>query len=78
MSTPTDPNPFVKPLAEIEAHVSDAEARGEQLPPQAYALLAKLRELVAALRDLDGVLAEPPADSAGTPTPPGDDPHRAS
>ena len=61
MSNPADPDAFAAPLAEMEAHIKNAEARGEQLPPQAYALVAKLRELITALQELNGTLA-PQAD----------------
>ena len=62
MSNPADPDAFSAPLAEMEAHIKEAESRGEQLPPQAYALVAKLRELISALQELNGTLgpaAEP-------------------
>ena len=72
MPTPADPNAFARPLAEMEAHIKDAEARGEQLPPQAYALLAKLRELVDALTELSGALGEPARAPDGSPNVPAD------
>ena len=69
MSNPADPNAFAAPLAEMEAHIRDAEARGEQLPPQAYALVAKLRDLIAALQELNGSLGPAPGsvDDGGKP-----------
>lgn len=77
MPTPADPNAFAGPLAEMEAHIKEAEARGEQLPPQAYALLAKLRELVEALKELSGTLGQPTGAPDGPPSvpsaPSGDD-----
>lgn len=64
MTNPADPNSFAKPLAEMEAHIKDAEARGEDVPSQAYLLVARLRELINALQELDGSLkpSDPPKD----------------
>lgn len=46
------------PLAQLEAEIAAAEARGEPLPPQAYEMLAKLRELMGALRNLNESFGE--------------------
>jgi len=56
MSNPADPNAFARSLTEMEAHIHDAEARGEEVPSQAYLLVARLRELIQALEELDGSL----------------------
>ena len=62
MTSPADPGAFAKSLAEMEAHIKDAEARGEDVPSQAYLLVARLRELINALQELDGSLkpSDPP------------------
>jgi len=41
------------PLARLEAEIAAAEAGGEPLPPQAYQMLEKLRELMGALKELN-------------------------
>lgn len=69
MPNPADPNAFAAPLAEMEAHIKDAEARGEDVPSQAYVLVAKLRELIAALEELDGTIG-PGAQASGEAAPP--------
>ena len=70
MTNPADPHAVAKPLAEMEAHIKAAEARGEDVPSQAYVLVARLRELITALEELNGSLR--PADGAdgesGDPT----------
>jgi hypothetical protein len=40
------------PVAEIEAYIARTEARGEPVPPEARVMLDRLRELMAALREL--------------------------
>lgn len=54
--TQPDPRSFADPLVQLEAEIAAAEARGEPLPEQAYLMLAKLRELMDALRALDATL----------------------
>ncbi len=40
------------PVAELEAFIAQTEARGEHVPPEARVMLARLRELMAALQGL--------------------------
>jgi hypothetical protein len=40
------------PVAELEAYIAQTEARGEPVPPEAHAMLARLRELMDALKGL--------------------------
>ena len=40
------------PVAELEAFIARTEAAGEPVPPEAHTMLARLRELVAALEKL--------------------------
>lgn len=60
MNQPPDPRSLIDPMAQLEAEIEAAEARGEPLPEQAYLMLAKLRELMEALRGLDASLGPPP------------------
>jgi hypothetical protein len=54
-----DNNPLgADPVAELEAYIAQTEARGEPVPPEARAMLERLRELMAALRDLTASLGE--------------------
>jgi hypothetical protein len=66
MTNPADPGAFARSLAEMEAHINDAEARGEDVPSQAYLLVARLRELINALQELDGSLKSPEAPKPDT------------
>lgn len=63
--TQPDPRSLTDPMAQLEAEIAAAEQRGEPLPEQAYLMLAKLRELMDALRGLDETLGRP-----GDATPP--------
>ena len=65
-------NPLGDSLARLESHVSDADARGEAVPPELREMLLRLREVVGALDGLTAALgglgdAAPPA----PPAPPG-------
>lgn len=44
--------PDSDPVAELEAFIAQAEARGETVPPEAHTMLARLRELMTALKGL--------------------------
>ena len=46
------------PVAELEAFIAQTEARGEAVPPEARAMLARLRELMAALKGLTASFEE--------------------
>jgi hypothetical protein len=46
------------PVAELEAFIAQTEARGEPVPPEARAMLERLRELVAALKGLTASFEE--------------------
>jgi hypothetical protein len=46
------------PIAELEAFITEAEARGEAVPPEARMMLDRLRELMAALQGLTASLGE--------------------
>ena len=50
-------NPFAGPLAAMEAEIAAAEARGDPVMPQAYAMVVRLRELMGALSGLEASLA---------------------
>jgi hypothetical protein len=54
MTGPKDdlPNLSGDPVAELEAFIAQTEARGEPVPPEARAMLERLRELMAALKGL--------------------------
>jgi hypothetical protein len=57
-------------VAELEAFIAEAEARGETVPAEAHMMLARLRELMAALRGLTSSLeerGEPPKRSTEEP-----------
>ena len=59
MTDPTDRNPLAgDPVAELEAYIAQKEARGEAVPPEARAMLERLRELMAALRGLSASFEE--------------------
>jgi hypothetical protein len=53
-------------VAELEAIVAEAEARGEPVPPEAHAMLARLGELVDALHGLSATFDDRP-DGAAAP-----------
>jgi hypothetical protein len=58
VSEPNDvPGLSGDPVAELEKFIADTEARGESVPAEAHAMLARLRELVAALKGLTDSLA---------------------
>ncbi len=59
------------PIAELEAFINETEARGEAVPPEARAMLQRLRELMAALKALTASFEEPRA----KPTDPEEDLH---
>jgi hypothetical protein len=46
------------PVAELERFIAESEARGDTVPLEAYEMLARLRELMAALRGLTASLAQ--------------------
>ncbi len=59
MSGPEDHfPPGTDPVAELEAYIAQTEARGESVPPEARVMLARLRELMAALRGLTESLGD--------------------
>jgi hypothetical protein len=55
------------PLARLEAEIAAAEAGGHPLPPQAYQMLEKLRELMGALKDLNASFEAGPRVDAAPP-----------
>jgi hypothetical protein len=65
--TQPDPRSLTDPMAQLEAEIAAAEQRGEPLPEQAYLMLAKLRELMDALRGLDETLGRPAAQPEAGP-----------
>lgn len=58
-------------LRELEAFVARSDATGDELPPEAIEMIARLREIVQALDGLTSSMAE-------TPAPPNDAPSGAS
>ena len=46
------------PVAELERFIAESEARGDSVPLEAYEMLTRLRELMAALRALTESLAQ--------------------
>ena len=60
MTDPNDgiPKPSGDPVAELEAFIAKTEARGEAVPPEARAMLARLRELMDALKGLTASFEE--------------------
>ena len=48
------------PVAELEKFITESEARGDSVPLEAYEMLTRLRELMAALRGLTASLAQQP------------------
>jgi hypothetical protein len=58
-------------LRELEAFVARSDARGDELPPEAIEMVARLREIVQALDGLTSSLAE-------APLPPDDAPPRTA
>ncbi len=46
------------PVAELEKFIADTEARGEPVPEEARAMLARLRELMDALKGLTDSLSD--------------------
>ena len=59
------------PIAELEAFIKETEARGDAVPPEARAMLERLRELMAALKGLTASFEE----RAVKPQDPEDDLH---
>ncbi len=71
MTGPRDDNPLgADPVAELEAYIAQAEARGEPVPPEARVMLARLRELMAALRGLSASFEERAEHGERTSPPP--------
>lgn len=60
MKGPKDDVPKLSgdPVAELEAFIAQTEARGEPVPPEARAMLDRLRELMAALKGLTASFEE--------------------
>jgi hypothetical protein len=61
---------LVTQLRELEAYVARSEANGEELPPEALEMIARLREIVQALDGLTSSMADAndqPPDSAAPP-----------
>lgn len=60
MTDPKDGVPKLSgdPIAELEAFIAQTEARGEAVPPEARAMLARLRELMDALKGLTASFEE--------------------
>ena len=60
MTEPEDgvPKPSGDPVAELEAFIARTEARGEAVPPEARVMLARLRELMDALKGLTASFEE--------------------
>ncbi len=78
MTEPTDDNALgADPIAELEAYIAQREARGEPVPPEAHLMLARLRELMAALRGLTASFDEraEPGERTSPPHPDEDDHH---
>jgi hypothetical protein len=46
-------------LRDLEAFVARSDAAGDSLPPEAHEMIARLREIVAALDGLTASLGEP-------------------
>ena len=45
-------------MQRLEAYVADAQARGEEVPPEAVLMIARMRELIGALDDLTKSIAQ--------------------
>jgi hypothetical protein len=56
MKEPPGASAFADSLAQLEAQIAAADARGESIPPEARQMAEKLRELVNALGDLTSTL----------------------
>ena len=63
MSRSDDFRAFAEQAEQLEAHIADAEARGEPVPPEARAMLDSLRALARAVDQLRDSLAG--SDDAG-------------
>jgi hypothetical protein len=61
-----DPERTNDPVAELEAFIAETEARGEAVPPEARLMLARLKELMEAIRGLNASLES--REDPGTPT----------
>lgn len=55
-------------LRELEAFVARSDARGDELPPEAIEMIARLREIVQALDGLTSSMAETPPPAGEPPT----------
>jgi hypothetical protein len=64
------------PVAELEKFIAESEARGDSVPLEAYEMLTRLRELMAALRALTASLAQRPQTEEGSETGSEDRPDR--
>ncbi|MBA3673165.1 MAG: hypothetical protein H0W68_14235 [Gemmatimonadaceae bacterium] len=63
---PADPRaPLAAQLQELELFVARLESDGEELPPEAVVMVARLREIVQALDGLSASLEPPRRDDAG-------------
>lgn len=60
MTGPGGPELGGDPVVELERFIAESEARGEVVPLEAYEMLARLRELMAALRGLTDSLDQRP------------------
>ena len=59
-------------LRELEAFVARSESNGDELPPEAIEMIARLREIVQALDGLTSSMGDandPPPGSAAPPAP---------
>ena len=76
MKGPRDDVPKLSgdPVAELEAFIAQTEARGEPVPPEARAMLDRLRELMAALKGLTASFEEraEPGERTSPPKAPGE------
>lgn len=51
-------------LAQLERFIAESESRGEELPPQAVEMIARLREIVSALDGLSTSFDPPTSEPA--------------
>jgi len=45
-------------MQRLEAYVADAQARGDEVPPEAVLMIARMKELIGALDDLTKSIKE--------------------
>ena len=57
-------------LRELEAYVARSEASGDELPPEALEMIARLREIVQALDGLTSSMGDTNDQPPGTDAPP--------